>query len=164
MSPSFSFCPHCSTKLEPFKQGTRARLRCPACGWIHYRNPTVGVAVILLTEAGLWLGRRRDGGWCIPCGHVEWDETVEAAARREMREEMGLDLELEDVFAVLSNFHNPEQHTVGIWYRAKALDTAGARAGGDLLELRPFALDALPELIFPTDRLVIERLRAERQE
>ncbi|MGD8759595.1 MAG: hypothetical protein PVJ07_05035, partial [Anaerolineales bacterium] len=81
-----------------------------------------------------------------------------------MREEMGLDLELEDVFAVLSNFHNPEQHTVGIWYRAKALDTAGARAGGDLLELRPFALDALPELIFPTDRLVIERLRAERQE
>jgi ADP-ribose pyrophosphatase YjhB (NUDIX family) len=124
----------------------------------------VGVAVILLTEAGLWLGRRRDGGWCIPCGHVEWDESVEAAARREMREEMGLDLELEGVFTVLSNFHNPEQHTVGVWYRAKAHNAAGARAGGDLQELRPFPLDALPELIFPTDRLVVERLRAEREE
>jgi ADP-ribose pyrophosphatase YjhB (NUDIX family) len=117
------------------------------------------VAVIVLNEAGLWLGRRRSGGWCIPCGHVEWDETVEQAARREAHEEMGIDPELQRVFAVLSNFHDPEHHTVGIWFLTSPTDMREARAGGDLVELRPFPLDQPPELAFPTDEIVLRRLQ-----
>jgi ADP-ribose pyrophosphatase YjhB (NUDIX family) len=118
------------------------------------------VAVVLLTEQGLWLGRRRSGGWCIPCGHVEWDETIAQAAVREAREEMGLEVDLKEVFAVHSNFHNPHQHTVGIWFLGQASSLDQARPGGDLEELRPFTLDGLPDLIFPTDRLVVEKLRS----
>lgn len=155
----YRHCPKCAAELEPFVQEGRIRQRCPACGWIHYRNPTVGVAVIVLTEAGLWLGRRRSGGWCIPCGHVEWDETVEEAARREGREEIGLEPDLERVFAVHSNFHDADRHTVGIWYLASAEDIHKARAGGDLVELKPFPLDQPPDLIFPTDRIVVQSLQ-----
>jgi 8-oxo-dGTP diphosphatase len=155
------FCPHCATTLESFIHDSHRRQRCPACKWVHYRNPTVGVAVIVQTEQGLLLGRRRSGGWCIPCGHVEWDETVEQAARREALEEIGLDVELQDVFAVLSNFHDPEHHTVGIWYRCRVDDLGSASAGGDLIELRLFPLDATPELIFPTDLQVVQRLIVE---
>ncbi len=125
---------------------------------MRYRNPTVGVAVILIEDGRLWLGRRRDGGWCIPCGHVEWDETIEEAAYREAREETGLQIELIKLFAVHSNFHNPEQHTVGVWYLASGVDTSKARPGGDLIELHPFPLNEIPTLKFTTDQEVVNSL------
>ncbi len=155
----YLFCPRCASSLEPFHDGDRLRKRCPRCSWMHYRNPTVGVAVVLITEEGLWLGRRRSGGWCIPCGHVEWDETLEQAAKREAKEEMGIDVELGEVLAVFSNFHDPQQHTVGVWFRSYAPEIHHARPGGDLDDLRPFPLDSIPDLAFPTDREVIESLR-----
>lgn len=153
----FKYCPMCAQSLQPsFKEG-RLRFRCPGCGWVHYRNPTVGVAVVLVENERLLLGKRRDGGWCIPCGHVEWDETVEEAARREFLEETGLNVSLDSVLAVHSNFHNPHQHTVGVWYRGVRRG-GELRPGGDLLQVDFFPLERLPELKFPTDRRVVAGL------
>jgi len=155
----FRYCPICGKPLITFFDGERTRHRCESCEWIHYRNPTVGVAVILYDEEGLYLGKRRSGGWCIPCGHVEWDESIEAAAKREFLEETGLKVRLREVFAVHSNFHNPKQHTVGVWFQGEVEDYSGKKPGGDLIELRAFPLDNLPSLIFPTDDLVVAKLR-----
>ena len=33
------------------------------------------------------------GKWCIPCGYLDWDETLEEAAEREILEETGINLE-----------------------------------------------------------------------
>jgi 8-oxo-dGTP diphosphatase len=155
----FRFCPLCGQALTTFHDGERLRRRCESCDWIHYRNPTVGVAVIILTDKGLWLGKRRSGGWCIPCGHVEWDEDIETAARREMLEETGLEVTLGDVFTVHSNFHNPEQHTVGVWFLGEVDDFARATPSGDLVEFRAFPLSHIPPLIFPTDRKVVDQIK-----
>jgi 8-oxo-dGTP diphosphatase len=157
MSFTFNYCPHCAEELQPFSDGERLRSRCPNCGWIHYRNPTVGVAVVLLESGRLLLGERRDGGWCIPCGHVEWDETIEGAAVREFAEETGLQVALEGVLTVHSNFHNPNHHTVGVWYRGRRVG-GELQAGGDLSRVEFFALDELPNLKFPTDREVVAQL------
>jgi 8-oxo-dGTP diphosphatase len=156
----FRFCPRCGQALAPFDDGERLRLRCEACHWVHYRNPTAGVAVILLNNEGLWLGQRRSGGWCIPCGHVEWDETIEDAARREAWEETGLNVTLHRVFSVHSNFHDPDQHTVGIWFLAESENLSQAVPGGDLIDFKPFPLTKLPDLVFPTDRKVVEEIKA----
>lgn len=162
----FRFCPHCATPLDRKAREDRQRPVCPNCGYVQYRNPTAGVAVIVRRDDGaLLLGRRGPtagygaGQWCIPCGHVEWDEDVRTAALREFAEETGLSVRLIGLAAVESNFHDPRQHTVGIWFHGAV--TGGAlEPGDDLVELAWFFADALPELAFVTDRRVIEGLDA----
>lgn len=163
MPRSFKYCPRCATPFERRVIHELERLVCPACEFVFWQNPVVGVAVIVTDGDRILLGRRASGeyadAWCIPCGYVEYDEEVRAAARREFQEETGLEVELGSVFTVHSNFHNPGMHTVGIWFRARV--TGGSlQAGDDLAEVRYFALDQLPKpLAFPTDRLVLEKLR-----
>ena len=147
--------------MVPFAQDGVPRRECTQCGWVQYRNPTVGVAVAIVEKFQLLIGQRRDGGWCIPCGNVEWDETVESAARREMAEETGLIVDLRGVLAVKSNFHDLEKQTVGVWYRG--VRTGGVlEPGDDLREVKFVDLGQIPDFRFPTDREVVEKLRRER--
>jgi ADP-ribose pyrophosphatase YjhB (NUDIX family) len=154
----FTYCPHCAAELiEQVDDDATRRRMCPSCSWIQYRNPTVGVAVIVIENDCLLIGQRRSGGWCIPCGHVEWDESIELSAIREFEEETGLKVELNGIFAVKSNFHDREHQTVGIWFRGNR-KSGILDAGGDLTKVQLASLGELPELIFPTDREVVGEL------
>jgi adenine phosphoribosyltransferase len=162
MSTSAGFCPECGLLLEV--EG-RPRPSC-SCGFVRYRNPAVGVAVVVRDEEGrVLLGRRAKGAytgfWCIPCGYVEWDEDVRDAARREFAEETGLEVQLGRTEAVHSNFHNPKQHTVGIWFAGTVTGGALHPLDGELSELAYFNPAQPPALAFPTDRLVLEQLAAD---
>jgi 8-oxo-dGTP diphosphatase len=59
-------------------------------------TPQVGVGVIIVRDGKVLLGLRRGshgaGSWALPGGHLEWGESVESCARREVKEETGLDL------------------------------------------------------------------------
>ena len=124
-------------------------------------RPAIGVGVLVWRDKQLLLGKRladqQDICWQFPGGHLENNESVIECAVREVQEETGLKVELGEVFAVLSNFHDPDQHTIGIWYRGR--EVGGQLCpGGDLLDAAFFPLEELPELSFPTDRQVIAQL------
>ena len=163
MPRSFRFCPHCATPFESRLISGLERMACPHCKFVFWQNPVVGVAVIVLEENRIVLGRRASGAyqgtWCIPCGYVEYDEDVRIAAQREFHEETGLLVEVSSVYTVHSNFHDPAMHSVGIWFRGE-VRSGELRAGDDLDEVALFPLDAVPDaLAFPTDRLVLDQLR-----
>jgi NAD+ diphosphatase len=87
------FCGRCATPTEP-SPGERAK-RCPACGLLAF--PRLAPAVITLVERGdevLLANGRAFGGPMYSClaGFVEPGETLEEAVRREVAEEVGVEL------------------------------------------------------------------------
>ncbi len=159
----YNNCPMCGGVLKYRFRHSRDRLTCLSCGYIMYENPIVGVACIVQKDNKIILGRRAagisyEGKWCIPCGYVEYDEDVYAAAIREFKEETGLSVEIDNVFTVLSNFHNPQVHTVGIWFEAHIV-ACSLKPGDDVDAVDFFELDHTPEMAFPTDIVVINKLK-----
>ena len=59
-------------------------------------RPYIGVAVIVVRDGRVLLGKRRNshgaGTWQFPGGHLEYGESIEACARRELFEETGLSI------------------------------------------------------------------------
>lgn len=160
----YRFCPMCGTGLEAGEVGGVDRMVCAECGWVHFRNPGVGAAVLLRDGDGRVLLVRRSAfstrphRWCIPCGYVDYGEDVREAAAREVAEETGLTVRVGDPVFVATNTWNPEKHTVGVWFSGEI--TGGAlQAGDDADEVGWFDLSDLPPLAFDTDTELLDRLR-----
>jgi 8-oxo-dGTP diphosphatase len=160
------FCPHCTHPLEERVAFDRLRSVCPACGFVDFRAPKVGVSALITEENGQLLLIRRavppgKGKWCLPSGFVEWDESPEQAVVRECAEETGLVVTEPWLFEVRyysDDFRGPG---INLTYRA---EVAGGvlRAGDDAAEVRYFAPGELPaaeDLAFASHRSLLEPWR-----
>jgi ADP-ribose pyrophosphatase YjhB (NUDIX family) len=109
------------------------------------RNPFPTVDVIIELTGGIVLVRRKNPppGWALPGGFVDYGESLESAARREAREETGLDVELTLLLGVYSEpGRDPRFHTVSTVYVASASGTP--RGGDDAAEACVFDPTDLP--------------------
>lgn len=94
-------------------------------------------------------------GWALPGGFVDYGESCEDAAVREMKEETNLDVELTGLLGVYSDpGRDPRFHTMSVVYMAEARDISTLRAGDDAGKARLFPLNDLPELVFDHGRIV----------
>jgi NAD+ diphosphatase len=92
----FTFCPVCASPLAAAKNDQQT---CPNCGTTHYHKAKPCVAVIVVQNNQVLLSRRAidpfRGKWDVLGGFIEPFETAEEGAVREVREEAGLEVEIE---------------------------------------------------------------------
>jgi 8-oxo-dGTP diphosphatase len=125
------------------------------------KSPRPTVDVVIEVAGGIVLIRRRHPplGWAIPGGFVDDGERVEDAARREMREETGLDVELLDLLGVYSDpARDARGHTVSTVFIGRA--AGEPRGGDDAAEAAVFATTALPvPLVFDHAAILADYVR-----
>ncbi len=140
---------------------------CPQCGHRsrRYRNPVPTVDIIIeYRDQGLVLIERGrpPWGWALPGGFVEYGESLEDAARREAREETGLEVELLGQFHTYSDpGRDPRQHTITTVYVARG--RGAPQAASDARNLAVFAPEDLPQVLaFDHARILADYLQVRR--
>lgn len=100
----YRFCPHCAAPLQALSQwedgGDKVRLRCSACGFTHWNNPTpVLAAIVECSDQGGRILLARNAAWtqhrmfALITGFMEAGETPQEGVAREVQEETGLAVE-----------------------------------------------------------------------
>ena len=155
------YCSCCGTGMITREYSGKPRRTCPACGFIHFTDPKVGVGVLVQQEGKILLVRRtmkpEIGKWSIPAGYLDHGEDPEETAVRETLEETNLQVE---ITGLLDVYHNPPQEggaSIFILYHARLLG-GRLQAGDDADDARFFTLDQLPELAFASTHAAIRLL------
>ena len=127
MSSVFRFRPQCATELALIAQdedgGVKERLRCPACDFTHWNNPTpVLAAVIECVDRGGQVLLARNAAWAgrffgLITGFMEAGESPEEGIRREVAEETSLQV---DSLSLLGVWDFQRMNQIIIAYGAKA--------------------------------------------
>ena len=165
--PRVNFCARCGAACEERNVGGRSRDVCTSCSHVHYVNPSVGIAVLVIKDEHVLLTKRATGlpwagRWCLPTGHIEWDEDFLTAGLRETQEETGLEVEITGLLSVGSNFWASGDSTLIPVLLAQPL--AGVTKPSDETEdVAWFEPDGMPELAWEADRHIIERYFATRE-
>lgn len=155
-----SYCSRCGAALGQKLVGGRERPACSACGFVVYVDPKVACGVLIVRDGALLLvQRRREPGrglWCLPCGFEDADESPQAAALREAREETGLDIRLGSLFGAYHYTDDPRGAGILLVFRAECAADAQPSPGDDAANAAFFAIDKLPPISHHTHRAAIE--------
>jgi 8-oxo-dGTP diphosphatase len=115
---------------------------------VIFRHPVLGISLVpVLPDGKIALAYRRDTQqWSLPGGMVDWGESIIEAAKRELKEETGLDfVGIKRLIGVYSSpQRDPRLHSICI---AMAIEVTGSILIKDTLEITKvkfFELDHLP--------------------
>lgn len=133
----FKFCPSCASTHFSFPDNRR--FLCEDCGFTYYHNIAAAVALVFTYEDKvLFTVRNVDpdkGKWDLPGGFIDPSETAEEAACREIREELGLDLQPSDLKYITTApnnylYKNVPYRTMDIFYEC-ALPSDGIKVAAE---------------------------------
>ena len=113
-----------------------------------FRHPILGVAIIpIQADGSITLIKRRDNQrWALPGGFVDWGEDVPSAAKREIREETGL--EIQHFGRLIGIYSDPQRdprvHSICITVEAFVSGNQQIQDKGEVLEISSFHPTELP--------------------
>lgn len=112
--------------------------------------PRVGSALIVRDEANrILLGKRNKdpqrGSWVLPGGKIHAFESIADAAVRELAEETGLTVEVQNQFRVYEIINEPHEHRIVIYSLARVIG-GDLRASDDISEVKWVSLHELGDL------------------
>ncbi len=113
-------------------------------------NPRLTSAVLVMNNGKFLLAERSKenykGFWIIPGGGVEFGETIEQAALREIKEETNLDVEIEKLIGYKEVINVPgNYHSVVFFYLAKPKHTQ-IEVRDDISSAKFFSIDEIKKL------------------
>ncbi|MCL4384205.1 NUDIX hydrolase [Patescibacteria group bacterium] len=87
---------------------------------MDHPHPRIGVGVFVFKNGRFLMGCRRgshgSGSWSVPGGHLEFGETIETAAKREVKEETNLEISRLKIAGVTNDiFESEGKHYLTIW-------------------------------------------------
>ena len=158
------YCLLCGASLTTRRVAGKPRRACPACDFVHFVEPRVGVGVMVVEEGRILLVRRamepEKGRWSLPAGYLDYGESPAETAVREAREETGLEVR---VTGLVDVFHNPPGAGASVFLLYRAERASGEpRAGDDADAVAFFGRDELPPLAFASTAAAVERLPPSR--
>lgn len=163
----FRFCPRCGA-ARPADNHARSPLRCGGCEFVFYFNPTVAAAAFVSDDAGRVLLIRRAkepaaGKLGVPGGFIDFGESAEEGLRREVREEVGLELDRVRFLVSFPNLYAYRGVTypvVDLYFSARAVSPEQARPLDAVaaVEWRPPADIPDDEIAFPSMRVALRAL------
>ncbi|SRR5579883_352009 len=150
------YCPRCGQPLIEREAYGRLRPVCSSCGHIVFRGPKVAAGALVVRDGAILLNQRDIdpgiGKWGLPAGFVDLDERVEDAAIREVKEETGLDIDLDGLLGVYSDV---DRNVVLVVYCA-SVSGGTLMVGHETRDVGFFQPDALPELAFAQNLTIID--------
>ncbi|MFL2640077.1 MAG: NUDIX hydrolase [Dehalococcoidia bacterium] len=147
----YNYCPNCGSKATYSDQTGQRILSCE-CGYIHYKDPKVAAGVLIKDPNNrILLMKRahhpRKGYWSYPSGYVDYGEKVETAAKREVMEEVGVEVSIDELIGVYSEEGN---RVILVLYQG-TITKGSPSPGEESEEVAYYSLNELPEMAFPRD-------------
>lgn len=161
----WKYCPRCATPNYPSQSAHGWTFICSACGFAKYDNPLPTTVVLLETQGRVLLMRRsnepRKGAWDAVGGFLSGLESAEDCARREAREELGIeigDLSILGTFA--SVYGDTGLNTLGVAFVTRLSGSASRiQLSEENSEYEWFDYAALPDVAFDDVRAALARRR-----
>lgn len=124
-----------------------------------FRPIRVGVRVMMIQDGKVWLVRQTYmRGWFMPGGGIKKGETLDEAARREAREETGAELGELTLMGAYSHFDDwKSDHNIVFICSEFEFNS---RPDAEIAELKSFALNELPDSIWPGHLRRLEEYQA----
>jgi mutator protein MutT len=163
----FRHCPHCGAERSRENLG-QSPLECGACGFVLYFNPSVAAGALVFNSAQRVLLIRRAkepsaGKLGVPGGFIDFGETAEEGLRREVREEVGIEIDKLTFLVSAPNVYHYREvayPVVDLYFTAVAVNPESAQALDAVAGIEWHLLSEVPndEIAFPSMRAAFRAL------